>query len=187
MSSAVASCYSIEKAIKELLESKNSPMVFKSIDVHSVVASLTQPGFTVAVTSGKYEEVNNTNKLDEVVDVTVELIFKNVASEEQRRMVAHPAVRYVVQKLHKNDLGLEIEPLTAKGWDEVERDSFRQVALTVFEMKFATQFTITPESAEENYRELLSIGTTFQSEIPEHETLMQGNVIFKEVNNEPVP
>ena len=177
MSSAVTSCYSIEKAIKELLESKNSPMVFKSIDVHSVVASLTQPGFTVAVTSGKYEEVNNTNKLDEVVDVTVELIFKNVASEEQRRMVAH----------HKNDLGLEIEPLTAKGWDEVERDSFRQVALTVFELKFTTQFTITPESAEENYRELLSIGTTFQSEIPEHETLMQGNVIFKEVNNEPVP
>jgi hypothetical protein len=69
----------------------------------------------------------------------------------------------------------------------VERDSFRQVALTVFELKFTTQFTITPESAEENYRELLSIGTTFQSEIPEHETLMQGNVIFKEVNNEPVP
>jgi hypothetical protein len=112
-------------------------------------------------------------------------VFKNVANEEERRKLAHPAVRYVIGKLHKNDLGLDMKPLSVASWRDVTTSEQLAVACMVVEIEFKTQFTVTPESAEQNYRELLSISSTFKSETPDHETLAEGDVIFKEVNNEP--
>ena len=175
---AVTNCYVIEKAIKELIEAGNIPqMVFKAVDIQKDLQTITHPSFTVAIIKGDFEP-EGMDKITESVEVVVTLIVKNLANEEQRRMMIHPMVSYVVQKLHHNDLGLQMEPLTVSGWNDVS---------TLFEIKFKTQFTVVPEAAEENYRELLSIGSTFQSETPEHEVLAQGEVIFKEVNNEPVP
>ena len=99
-------------------------------------------------------------------------------------MMIHPMVSYVVQKLHHNDLGLQMEPLTVSGWNDVSSAEHLAIALTLFEIKFKTQCTVVPEAAEENYRELLSISSTFKSPTPDFETLSEATVITKEVNNE---
>lgn len=184
---AVTNCYVIEKAIKELIKAGNTPqMVFKAVDIQKDLRTITHPSFTVAIIKGDFEP-EGMDKITESVEVVVTLIVNNLANEEQRRMMIHPMVSYVVQKLHHNDLGLQMEPLTVSGWNDVSTAEHLDLALTLFEIKFKTQFTVVPEAAEENYRELLSIGSTFKSETPEHEVLAQGEVIFKEVNNEPVP
>lgn len=181
---AVSNCYAIEKAIKDLFCSENSPMQFKAIDVQSGITALSRPGFTVAVTSGNWTAADNSGKLEEEVSIVVTLVLKNVANEEERRKLAHPAVKYVVQKLHKNDLGLDMEPLTAQDWKEVTTAEHLAVNIMVVELNFKTQFTVTPDSAVETLRELLSISSTFTSPTPDFETLSEATVITKEVNNE---
>lgn len=182
---AVTNDYVIEKAIKDLLCDDNTPMKFKAIDVQSNISALSRPGLACAVVSGDYSEPDMSGKIEEKAKIVVSLVFKNVANEEERRKLAHPAVRYVIGKLHKNDLGLDMEPLTVGYWREVTTAEHVAVACMVIEIEFTTQFTVVPEAAEENYRELLSICSTFKSETPDNETLAEGTVIFKEVNNEP--
>lgn len=182
---AVTNCYVIEKAIKDYLCDDNTPMKFKAIDVQSNISALSRPGLACAVMSGDFTEEGFSGRIEENAKIVVSLVFKNVASEEERRKIAHPAVSYVIHKLHDNDLGLDMTPLKVGNWREVTTAEHSAVACTVVEIEFTTQFTVVPEAAEENYRELLSIGSTFKSETPGHETLAEGNVIFKEVNNEP--
>ena len=91
----------------------------------------------------------------------------------------------MIGKLHNNDVGLDMKPLSVARWRDVTTAEHLTIACMVVEIEFTTQFTVTPESAEQNYRELLSISSTFKSETPGHETLAEGKVIFKEVNNEP--
>ena len=184
---AVTNDYVIEKAIKDLLRDNNTPMNFKAIDVSHNISALSRPGLACAVVSGKYTAMDNSGEVEEKAKIVVSLVFKNVANEEERRKLAHPAVRYVIGKLHKNDLGLDMEPLTVVDWHEVTSAEHLAAACLVIEIEFTTQFTVVPEAAEENYRELLSICSTFKSETPDNETLVEGEVIFKEVNNEPVP
>lgn len=183
--SPIVNCYQIESAIKKLFCENNDPMVFKAIDIQNGIATLSRPGFTVAATSGEFEIPDNSGKLEEKVNVVVSLVVKNVASEEQRRMIAHPAVRHVIHKLHHNDLGLDMEPLTAIRWKDVTTEEHLSVSLMVVDIEFTTQFTVVPEAAETNYRELLSISSTFKSELPDHEVFEEGKVVFKEVNDEP--
>lgn len=182
---AVTNDYVIEKAIKDLLRDDNTPMNFKAIDVSHNISALSRPGLACAVVSGDYSEPDMSGKIEEKAKIVLSLVFKNVANEEERRKLAHPAVRYVIGKLHHNDLGLDIMPLIVGDWREVTTAEHLAVACLVIEIEFTTQFTVTPESAEQNYRELLSISSTFKSETPGHETLAEGKVIFKEVNNEP--
>lgn len=181
---AVTNCYVIEKAIKELIDAGNTPqMVFKSVDIQKDLKTITHPSFMVSVIKGDFEP-EGMDKITESVEVVVTLIVKNLANEEQRRMMIHPMVSYVVQKLHHNDLGLQMEPLTVSGWNDVSTEEHLGIALTLFEINFKTQFTVTPESAVENLRDLLSISSTFTSPTPDFETLSEATVITKEVNNE---
>lgn len=182
---AVKNCYVIEKAIKDYLCDDNTPMKFKAIDAQSNISALSRPGLACAVVSGEYTAMDNSGEVEEKAKIVVSLVFKNVANEEERRKLAHPAVRYVIGKLHKNDLGLDMEPLTVGNWREVTTAEHVAVACMVIEIEFTTQFTVVPEAAEENYRELLSICSTFKSETPDNETLAESEVIFNEVNNEP--
>ena len=182
---AITDCYVIEKAIKDYLCDENTPMKFKAIDVQSNISALSRPGLACAVTSGDFTVMDNSGEVEEKAKIVVSLVFKNVANEEERRQIAHPAVSYVISKLHNNDLGLDMTPLTVGNWREVTTAEHLSVACLVIEIEFTTQFTVATESSEEELRELLSIGSTFKSETPGHETLAEGNVIFKEVNNEP--
>ena len=182
---AVTNNYVIEKAIKDLLRDNNTPMNFKAIDVSHNISALSRPGLACAVTSGDFTAMDNSGEVEEKAKIVVSLVFKNVASEEERRKIAHPAVSYVIHKLHDNDLGLDMTPLKVGNWREVTTAEHLAVACMVIEIEFTTQFTVVPEAAEENYRELLSICSTFKSETPDNETLAEGTVIFKEVNNEP--
>ena len=182
---AVRNDYVIEKAVKDLLRDDNTPMNFKAIDVSHNISALSRPGLACAVVSGDYTAMGNSGEIEEKAKIVVSLVFKNVANEEERRKLAHPAVRYVIGKLHKNDLGLDMEPLTVGDWREVTTTEHAAVACLVIEIEFTTQFTVVPEAAEENYRELLSICSTFKSETPDNETLAESEVTFNEVNNEP--
>ena len=182
---AVTNDYVIEKAIKDLLRDNNTPMNFKAIDVSHNISALSRPGLACAVVSGDYTAMDNSGEVEEKAKIVVSLVFKNVANEEERRKLAHPAVRYVIGKLHKNNLGLDMEPLTVGNWREVTTAEHAAIACMVIEIEFTTQFTFVPEAAEENYRELLSICSTFKSETPDNETLAESEVIFNEVNNEP--
>ena len=182
---AVTNDYVIEKAIKDLLRDDNTPMNFKAIDVSHNISALSRPGLACAVVSGDYSEPDMSGKIEEKAKIVLSLVFKNVANEEERRKLAHPAVRYVIGKLHHNDLGLDIMPLIVGDWREVTTAEHLAAACLVIEIEFTTQFTVVPESAEQNYRELLSICSTFKSETPDNETLAESSVIFNEVNNEP--
>lgn len=185
MSTPVSSCYDIESAIKNVFVGDDSvPFRLKAIDVSKNLTTITRPSFSVAVLSGTFGDSNATGVVEENAEVVVTLVVTNVANEEERRRVIHPLTSWIVSKLHRNDLGLDIAPLTVKGWNDVSQMEHSALSITIFEIKFSTSFTVHPESAEQNYRQLLSIGSSFKSETPEHEVMLQGEVIFNEVNNE---
>lgn len=177
---AISNCYVIEKAIKDLLCDDNTPMKFKAIDVQSNISALSRPGLACAVMSGDFTEADFSGRIEENAKIVVSLVFKNVASEEERRKIAHPAVSYVIGKLHNNDVGLDMKPLSVARWRDVTTAEHLTVACMVVEIEFTTQFTVTPESAEHNYRELLSIGTTFKIEGHDYEMIIHGDAVVKE-------
>ena len=103
--------------------------------------------------------------------IIVYLVFKNVANEVERRKLLHPAVKYVVGKLQGNNLGLDIEPLNAKNWKETTTPEHLIDKILEAEIEFETAYTLTPETEEASYRNLLSIWSSFKSEEEPHEEL----------------
>lgn len=181
---AVTNCYQIEKAIKDFIESMNeNQMVFKAVDVSKRLPELSQPGFSVAVTEGEFDVQSMDDEINEKVSITVSLVVKNLASEEQRRIMMHAATACVIQKLHGQTLGLEIEPITVKKWYETTSAEQQDAQLTVADIHFETEFSLLPSIAEHSYHELVSICSSFVSENEPNETLMESRVDF--TNGEP--
>lgn len=151
---------------------------FKAVEIGSVVTVLSRPGFSAAVVSGSYEKEDSTDKLKVTSKIIVYLVFKNVANEVERRRLLHPAVKYVVGKLQGNNLGLDIEPLNAKNWKETTTPEHLIDKILEAEIEFETAYTLTPETEEASYRNLLSIWSSFKSEEEPHEELATSKVNF---------
>lgn len=151
---------------------------FKAIDIQAGVTALSRPGMTVAVMSGDYETEDMTDTLKVTSKIVVTLVVKNVASEKERRRILHPCVKHVVWKLQGNDLGLEIDPLKVKNWKDVTTPEHLAATLLVAEIEFETAYTLTPETEEASYRNLLSIWSSFKSEEEPHEELATSKVNF---------
>lgn len=90
----------------------------------------------------------------------------------------HPAVSYVVRKLHNNDLGLDIEPLEAKGWREVTDENYLSEGVMVCELEFKTSIDVHTEESEKEYRVLESIMSSFTEG---GETVLEGEVDFNKM------
>lgn len=151
---------------------------FKSIDIQAGITTLSRPGMSVAVMSGDYETEDATDNLKVTSKIIVTLVVKNVAKEKERRRILHPCVKHVVWKLQGNDLGLEIDPLKVKNWKDVTTPEHLAAALLVAEIEFETVYTLTPETEEASYRNLLSIWSSFKSEEEPHEELATSKVNF---------
>lgn len=91
--------FDIEDAIEKVFCENTIPFRFKKVDISKDILALTQPGITVAVTSGDFTTQGMSDLLDEKNKIIVLLVFKNVASEKERRRIAHPSARYVISKL----------------------------------------------------------------------------------------
>lgn len=167
--------FDIEKNILDLFCDDTDRTKFKAVDVQSGITALTRPGMTVAVVSGNYDIPDNSGRIRQTAKVVVTIVVKNVAKEIERRKVMHPSVDYVIRKLYNNDLGLEIEPMTAKSWREVTNEEYLVNGLMVAEIEFETAYDIQTDESEKEYRLLESILSNF--EIDEDEVL-QGRVDF---------
>lgn len=168
----------IEIKIRELF-CKDKAGPFKEVDVQREIPALVRPGMAVSVVSGEYEVPDNSGIIRENAKVVVSVVFKNVAHEIERRKVVHPAVNYVVRKLHNNDLGLEIEPLEAKGWREVTDNDFLRDGTMICEIEFRTSIDVHTEESEKEYRVLESIMSSFTAE--GGETVLEGEVDFNKM------
>ena len=84
----------------------------------------------------------------------------------------------MVWKLQGNDLGLEIDPLKVKNWKDVTTPEHLAATPLVAEIEFETAYTLTPETEEASYRNLLSIWSSFKSEEEPHEELATSKVNF---------
>ncbi len=167
----------IEIKILELFCSdKTGP--FKAVDVQRILPALVRPGMAVAVMSGEYEVPDNSGIIKETAKVVVSVVVKNVATESERRKTMHPAVSYVVRKLHNNDLGLDIEPLEAKGWREVTDENYLSEGVMVCELEFKTSIDVHTEESEKEYRVLESIMSSFTEG---EETVLEGEMDFNKM------
>lgn len=161
--------FDIEDAIEQLFTETVVPFRFKKVDISKDILALTQPGITVAVTSGDFTTQGMSDLLDEKNKIIVLLVFKNVASEKERRRIAHPSARYVISKLQGQRLGLEIEPIEALNWREVTSPEHLEQGLLVIEVTLETKIGVTPSIEEKEYRALESIWTTYSTN--NHEAL----------------
>lgn len=161
--------FDIEDAIEQLFTETVVPFRFKKVDISKDILALTQPGITVAVTSGDFTTQGMGDLLDEKNKIIVLLVFKNVASEKERRRIAHPSARYVISKLQGQRLGLEIEPIEALNWREVTSPEHLEQGLLVIEVTLESKIGVTPEIEEREYRALESIWTTYSAD--DHEAM----------------
>lgn len=152
----------IEVALEALFLGETSDNKFKSIDVQRGFAALTRPGLTWAVLGGKYANENGMAKdIYETFDIVGTVAVKNVASEKERRKIAHALNRYITLKLLGNKLDLDIEEIMPTKWNEVTSEEHLRAGLLLMELTFSTRAQVVPEKSGEAERRLEAIWTTY--------------------------
>lgn len=92
----------------------------------------------------------------------VYLVFKNVASESQRRHGIYPLVEGVIQLLTKQRFGLEIEPLEPVSAPEIQNSKFTERGLMGWQIQFKTGFDVDPFDADAGNAAIALLSTSIR-------------------------
>lgn len=147
------------KTIERLKTSAKLPMV-KAFEVKKENDLLpTTPAIRNVIADGKFTPVGQRSYR---VDVTlyVIIIFRQVSDEESRRKGIYPIIGGVVQLLAGQELGLKIDELTPLSFREITNATDAESGLIVFQVPFATHFSIEKVS-DEQAADLVQIGINY--------------------------
>jgi hypothetical protein len=122
-------------------------------------ALLTANAVAVAVLEGSFERVTNMSWRQDVT-VSVLVKFKNMQSEEARRLGINPIVKAVIQLLIQKKLGLDIRPLTPKRFRDVTTEEKYTAGVIEYLIEFSTSFTIEVLD-DEAVTDLLTVGLSY--------------------------
>lgn len=154
--------FEIESALDTLFLGNVGDKKFKAIDVQRGVTALTRPGLTWAVLGGKFSTENGmAEDVYETFEIIGTLVVTNVGSEKERRRAIHALVRYVTLKLLDNSLGLAMDGIKPKKWDETTTEKQLANGLMTVELAFSSKAQVVPEQTGEALRRLEAIWTTY--------------------------
>lgn len=93
--------------------------------------------YYVSINAGDAEKAGNTSfKLS--MSVVVDLVFKNLSTEEAKRKGIAPMIDSVFAILTLHDLGLSIKPLIPKGFKNITSDDDYQNGEIIYRVTFST-------------------------------------------------
>lgn len=120
---------------------------------------LVTPAVSVSVEQGTFEKQGqSTFKVP--TDVYVELEFKNLRNEEDRRKGAYPIFLAIIQYLMLQTFALSIDPLKPVKWGSATEKEDRATGVLRLMIIFRTGFTITKVD-DEVVTSLLKIGIDY--------------------------
>lgn len=148
----------IEKKIQQRIEDKIASI--RDVDIQKgVKGALINPAVAVSVEEGTFEQ-RGQKSFKTPTTVYVELEFRNLRSEEDRRKGAFPIMLAIIQFLMLQDLDLGIDQLIPIRWRNVtDNDDFSKATMRV-QILFKTGFTIT-KTDEEAADDLLRVGLNY--------------------------
>ncbi len=148
----------IEKKIQQRIEDKITSI--RNVDIQKgVKGALINPAVAVSVEEGTFE-ARGQKSFKTSTTVYVELEFKNLRSEEDRRKGAFPILLAIIQFLMLQDFDLVIDPLVPVRWRNVtDEEDFKKATMRV-QIIFKTGFTIT-KTDDEVVTDLLRVGLNY--------------------------
>ena len=138
----MVSSEAIEAALLALFTADGKMM---SVEVGRDHLALSRPACNFAVIEGDYAAQGlRSSELKESLTIIAVVVTKNIraSAELERRKEAHPLVRYVVQKLWLNTLGLDIQPILPVRWRETTTASQLDAGLFTAEIQLKTSVSV---------------------------------------------
>jgi len=148
----------IEKKIQQRIEDKITSI--RDVDIQKgVKGALINPAVAVSVEEGSFEQ-RGQKSFKTPTTVYVEIEFKNLRSEEDRRKGSFPILLAIIQFLMLQEFDLGIDPLMPVRWRNVTDDEDFKKAIMRVQIIFKTGFTIT-KTDEEAADDLLRVGLNY--------------------------
>ena len=121
-----------------------------------------QPAVHVSTEEGRFEKETNTSwKL--TLTIYVDVIFKSLSTEAQRRAGLYKIMEGIVQSLLLQTLGLAIQPLEPKSFRDVTSEELLRDGFAAYTIEMSTYYHVTasPPGAAQD---LLRIGLSYYLE-----------------------
>jgi hypothetical protein len=147
----------IEDAIVQRLKDKG--LQVRDIDVQKGVEGIPQPAVYVATEQGKFERVSNST-LKQTLNIFLYIVFKHLRSEKERRRGIYPILEGIIGILTLQDMGLQISPLTPRGFKNITDDDTQAAGLVAYQIEFETAYNITKVD-DEIVTDLLRVGLNY--------------------------
>jgi len=168
----------IESAVLERLQAK-----LQEPSRASAIGNSAKPGHTikveeilVGIESGNAKRITQ-DFLEIAVNLYVTLTFKNLRSEEARRKGIYPLVLATIGYLHENCLGLSINPLNFKNFQNTTTEEQVGNGMVHMTMLFTSSFQIRKiDDAESD--ELVMLGLSYHLQPDNGEADLEGQINF---------
>ena len=168
----------IETAVLEKLQAKiQEPMRALSI------GNTSKPGHSikieeilVGIESGEAKYISQTT-LEISVNLYVTLTFKSLRSEESRRKGVYPILLAAIGYLSDDSLGLEIQPLRFKRFQNTTSEEQAQNGIIFETLHFTTRFNI-KKIYEDAADELLKLALSYSLQPDDGNPDLKGEVEF---------
>jgi hypothetical protein len=149
----------IEEAIVSLLTTQLSNARVKA---QKGFEGIPQPGVYVSTEGVRFTKTTMYSWKQDLT-IYVDVIFKSLNVEAQRRKGVYPILEGIVQVLFLQNLGLQIQPLEPKSFIEITGEEMLRDGLIAFTMELTTYFHVTLMPAAQA-QELLRIGMSYYLE-----------------------
>jgi hypothetical protein len=147
----------IEDAIVAKLESRLESA--RKIGIQKGVEGIPQPAVYVSTESGKFKKVTMT-KWRQTLTIYVDIVFKHLSNERERRKGVYAILEGVVQTLFLKTLDLAIDPIEPQSFRNTTTEDLISKGLMAFSLELETANYIT-ELDDEEAVDLLRIGLNY--------------------------
>jgi hypothetical protein len=139
------------------------------IEIKRGPEGIPQPAVHVSVEEGNFRKVTSETYAQETI-VWVDIVFKHLQDEAQRRKGLYPILEGIVQCLLLQTLGLVIRPLIPVSFMNTTPQEWKEAGFIVFSLKMRTEFNITKIS-EAATLDLLKVGLAYYLDASETEAV----------------
>lgn len=156
----------IEDAIVALLESKLDAA--RKIEIQKGFEGIPQPAVYVCTEEGKFSRITQSTYKEDVT-IYVDIVFKHLNKEEQRRKGIYPILAACVQLLLLQDLGLKIDPLKPQNFYNSTSEELKAIGIMAYSLRIETGFYVS-RMDEQDTADLLRVGLNYYLQ-PDDETV----------------
>ncbi|MGD0278347.1 MAG: phage protein Gp37 [Smithella sp.] len=148
----------IEQAICDRIKFKLADAAGK-VDVQRGIEGIPVQAVYVSLEEGAFKRTTLDTFCAEVTGY-VDIVFKGLQSEEQRRKGILPILEGIILCLLQQKLGLKIDPIVPKSFRNTTSDEHKKAGLIIFTLQIITKYYITKVD-DEKITELITIGLNY--------------------------